>query len=198
MGNTSSADLAAWVASVVAALSWWTSEKARSESIRSTSGEGSRKDVAAEYRAQQEASRVELTRLLQRREENVTDSIADLERELLLSRQMTERDERLRRRLVDLQWRYRVQLEDRNSGRQCDSSASEGYHNPATLVAQGEPMERRRGREARRRDNSSTQSEEPSSTMVEDDRRPCQDIDTGRAVRRCEHENAFTLRASSR
>ena len=178
MGNTSSADLAAWVASVVAALSWWTSEKARSESIRSTSsGGGSQNDVAAEYRAQQEASRVELTRLLQRREENLVGCIEELERELLISCQMAERDERLRGRLVALQGLQNVQKVDRRiaqeqdhaSGERVDShDGGDDVHVPAP---EGATVGLRRGRDAQRRDTSLRRIDVTPSAMVDRDTR---------------------------
>ena len=73
---------------------------------QTSSGGGLQNNVAAEYRAQQEASRLKLARLLQRREENMVGCIEDLERELLISCQMAERDERLRGRLIALQGQF--------------------------------------------------------------------------------------------
>ena len=128
----------------------------------------------------------------------MSDSIADLERELLLSRRVTEKDERLRERLLGLQGQYRVRVEDRDDGRHLDHRADQGVHDRPGAVPQAEPPEQRRGREARRRGNSSSPSEAPSSTIVGDDRRPRQEMESGRLVRRRSTETTFTLRASSR
>ena len=128
MGNTSSADLAAWGANAVAALAWW--YPSRGDQLgHSTSAETTQHDsqekVATEYRAQQEASRVALIRLLQEREEDMVGCIEDLERELLISCQMAERDERLRGRLLGLQGVHHVRQKDRRTGHKTDDRADQ-------------------------------------------------------------------------
>lgn len=178
MGNTSSADLAAWVASIVAALSWWTREKVKAKNNQSEpSGGGPQDNVAAEYRAQQEVSRLKLARLLQRREENMVGCIEELERELLISCQMAERDERLRGRLIALQGFRVVQKDDQRIAQEHDHPAAErveshgdGYDVLAP-APKGVAVGLGRGQDAQRRDASLSRIDMPQSAMVDGDGR---------------------------